>query len=56
MADQDKFNRNFFKALESEIVAKRLTEIFQNALSDKRDNKLDQIQATVDLLRPDLKA
>jgi hypothetical protein len=54
MADQDKFNRNLLKALESETVAKRLAEIFQNALSDKLDNKLDQIQATVDQLRRDL--
>lgn len=51
-----KFNKQFLAALESDTVAKRLSDIVQHAFAEKFNTKFDELISTVALLRREVEA
>jgi hypothetical protein len=51
-----KFNKQFLSALESDTVARRLSDIVQLAFAEKFNAKFDELIATVALLRREVEA
>ncbi len=51
-----KFNKSFLSALESDTVAKRLSDIIQHAIAEKFNVKIDELINTVGLLRREVEA
>lgn len=52
----NQFNKKFLTALETDTVAKRLSDIIQHALAEKFSTKFDELINTVGLLRREVEA